>query len=36
MYFNIIEVKDEPITTNEKDVLEKEAVRLLDKISNDE
>lgn len=33
---NIIEVKDEPITTNEKDVLEKEADRLLDKISNDE
>ena len=32
----IIEVKDEPITTNEKDVLEKEADRLLDKISNDE
>ena len=33
---NIIEVKDEPITTNEKDVLEKEADRLLDKIANDE
>ena len=28
---NIIEVKDEPITTNEKDVLEKEADRLLEK-----
>ena len=33
---NIIEVKDEPITTNEKDVLEKEADRLLDKIGTDE
>lgn len=32
----VIEVKDEPITDDEKSVLDKEASRVLDKISNDE